>query len=514
MHYGTSGASGSGVTSSGKPEVTIGEGTVSRPSPSSTTLEDVLDSLLGLPAASSRSPSPGPGPRRPQQPPPAPPLPPPPPPRRSCGDLHPDLAGSASDGEVWASGVLAAPYYVSDTLRRRSEGSDPGPRPSIRLTSTALAGRARRVSFDMAVSSTTSNIANTNSPERPPSSGANTMQGDDQNMVRCRYGKCGRAAPIAEARRCFKTCHNCEHVYCSRECRRAHWERHRKTCLHSRVGALCRQVLSAVKEDAATLRHVSLLARRGYLAQGRGAVKLFFSSPDLAERFVAHGLPELGEPVYARWADLLPAEMGADLYSELLRLCKTYNPDTRLVLYVAVCVVSEAPTTGAVKWERQLVSRCSKMRLCRTLMASIASGKQQTPTPPPPVPQRRSSPCSITRDMENPETLILTSLPGCEGQMSPKRAREISFTNIQRHLRQRGVSLRRHFPDVYKRLCAYVEGTTERFTPVTIYPCDAVTGKSFMCIIMPDAEPERLELVPRDSSCVKTIDISKEHEST
>lgn len=77
-------------------------------------------------------------------------------------------------------------------------------------------------------------------------------------------------------------------------------------------------------------------------------------------------------------------------------------------------------------------------------------------------------------------------------------------------MRQRGVSLRRHFPEVYQRLCAYVEGSTERFTPVTVYPRDSTSGKSFMCIIMPDAEPEKLQLLPTDSTRVQTIDISKE----
>ena len=390
--------------------------------------------------------------------------------------------GSASDGQPAAP--EPPPYYVSDIARRRSEGNTP--RPS---------GGGRRVSFDI----TTSCGGGQQQQHQQPQ--------PDQSVVRCRYSKCGRTASVAEARRTFKTCHNCSHVYCSRECRRAHWERHRKTCLHSRVGALCHQVLTAAREDPATLHHLSVLARRGYLAQGRGAVKSFFSSPELAERFVANGFVSLGEPAFVRWADLLPSEMGVDLYSELLRLCKSYMPDTRFVLYVAVCVVSEVPTTGAVKWERQLVSRCAKLRLCRSV---ISAASPQTSGGP----QKRTSPCNITRDSENPETLILTSLPGCQGQMTLQRAREISFTNIQRHLRQRGVSLRRHFPDVYKRLCAYVEGSTERFTPVTVYPRDALTGKSFMCIIMPDAEPEKLELLPQDSSRGQTIDISLEYEVT
>lgn len=64
-------------------------------------------------------------------------------------------------------------------------------------------------------------------------------------------------------------------MYCSRDCRRAHWEKHRKACLHSRVSVLCRQVLSACKDDTDTLSHLSILARRGYLSQGKQIIKLF-----------------------------------------------------------------------------------------------------------------------------------------------------------------------------------------------------------------------------------------------
>lgn len=113
------------------------------------------------------------------------------------------------------------------------------------------------------------------------------------------------------------------------------------------------------------LHHLSLIARRGYLAHGRGAVKCFFPCPEAAERFLSEGLGALGEPTYVCWPDLLPSEMGAQMYAELVKMCKVYNPEGKLVLYVSVCVVSEAPAAGAVKWERQLVSRCAKMRLSK-----------------------------------------------------------------------------------------------------------------------------------------------------
>lgn len=382
-------------------------------------------------------------------------------------------------------------YYVGDLVRRKSEGSDIV--PPHRSTSRSSNIRNRRVSFDNAQN-------NDNAP---------SIVTLAEKLVRCRNNKCTNATTLAEARRVYKSCHNCTCLYCSRECRRAHWQRHRRTCLHSRAGTLCRQVLSSAKEDPATLKHVSALAQRGYASHGRGAVKCFFSSPEVAEQFVSNGFVDLGEPTYVRWSDLLPSEMGAELYAEVMRLCKSYNPETRLVLYVAVCVVSEVPSSGAVRWERQLVSRCGKIRLdssCRqpTIPASVTAspqGRQQT-----------ASPCNITREMDSPETLVLTSMPGSDGQNTPRSAREIGFTNIQRQLRLRGVSLRRHFPQVYTKLCSYVDGTVDKFAPVTIYPRDQASGKSFMCIIMLDAEPERLQLLPTDSSRVRTVDISVEQE--
>lgn len=397
-------------------------------------------------------------------------------------------------------GETTTSYYVTkggQMIRRKSEGSDSLPH---RNTTKSSSLRNRRVSFENAVQD---------------GQGANIqhqLQHQERTMVRCRYGKCTNSATAGEARRSFKTCHNCSYAYCSRECRRAHWERHRRTCLHSRAGTLCRQVLSSAKKDGHSLQHISTLARRGYSSHGRGAVKCFFTSPESAEKFIANGFIALGEPTYVRWADLLPSEMGTELHAELMRLCKSYNPDTRLVLYVAVCVVSEVPTSGAVRWERQLVSRCAKIRLAGSfrepgtvLVANSNSLQHQQP-------QRQTSPCNITREMDSPETLVLTSFPGQNGQNTPQRAREISFTNIQRQLRLRGVSLRRHFPQVYKKLCSYVDGSVDKFAPVTIYPRDQASGKSFMCIIMLDAEPERLQLLPTDSSRVRTVDISIEQE--
>lgn len=307
------------------------------------------------------------------------------------------------------------------------------------------------------------------------SSGTGTPTGSSET-VKCKYGKCGKISKKqSDVGKQYKNCHNCTYIYCSRECRRSHWEKHRKVCLFSRVGALCRQVLAAAKEHDETLRQLSLTARQGFLAHGAGAVKCFFPSPECAEKFVSSGgvsykqqqigeEPTIPEPVYVGWADLQPSEMGPNLYSDLVKMCKTYNPETRFVLYVSVCVVSEVPASGAVKWERQLVSRCAKIRLCRSVLEQI-----QQP---------------ITNDHHN-----------------ASNHRAASFAAVQKQLKQKGVSLRKQFPDVYHKLCAYVDGKSDKFSPVTIYPKDVATGKSFMCVIMPDmSEPDKLKLkLPSDN---------------
>lgn len=284
----------------------------------------------------------------------------------------------------------------------------------------------------------------------------------------------------------FKNCHNCSYTYCSRTCRRAHWEKHRKSCLFSRIGTLCRQVIAAIKEQRNTLSHLSKEARRGYVSYGLGTVKCFFPNPEAAEAFLSKGLPSLGELTYVRWQDLLPSEMGPQLYAELVKMCKSYNPDSKLVLYVSVCVISETPAAGAVKWERQLVSRCAKMRLSKEVQ----------------IPEREP--------MENPETLIFTSSIVRGDAANMKSTREKVFENLQAHFRCRGVSLRRQHPDVFGQIKQYCEDVNVKFVPATVYHRDNQTGKSCMCIIMLDVKEENLVKLQNAGVKVRTVDLMNE----
>lgn len=320
-------------------------------------------------------------------------------------------------------------------------------------------------------------------------------------QIRCRNTKCEQSASPSDAKKLFKSCHNCSHLYCSRECRRAHWEKHRKACLHSRASNLCRQVLATCKDDLDSQRHLSLLARKGSLSQGRGVVRLLFRSADAAEGFIKNGFQCMGEASYVRWPELMPAEMGLELYSELLKLSTEYKPESKMLIYVAICVVSEAPGMGQapVRWERQLVSRCAKLKLCKAVLAAL---DQQEPFT-----QQHQQPLSDAAVPDSTEILILTFNPG---QRSLHGNRELILCNILDILSRRGVLLRKHYPEIFQRLQTYTEGQSDKFNPVTLHPRDSQSGQSFVCIIMPvhtDSEFIKLPSAADGGNRVTTVDV-------
>lgn len=92
-----------------------------------------------------------------------------------------------------------------------------------------------------------------------------------------------------------------------------------------------------------------------------------------------------------------------------------------------------------------------------------------------------------------------------------RRRREVSFTNIQKHLNDKGVSLRKNYPDIYSKLCNYVEND-EPFIPVTIYPTNTNTKRQFMCVIMPEttSDPSSYGTSADPTRKIETINISEQ----
>ena len=323
------------------------------------------------------------------------------------------------------------------------------------------------------------NISPSSSPRRHHPSDIAVMAGDDDDnrdvIVTCRNTECGRQASLSEARTCYKTCHSCYTYYCSRACRQAHWQRHKRRCVFSRVGSVCKHVIRTVHDDATLSAEMTRVARAGYLAVGRGSVRMSFPSQNDADSFLHRNGSPLISPTFLSLADLNSTAKSAAVdehFFELTDLCKTYNPQVKYVIDVTITTaevgdseyVSASPTRRA--GDSRTVSKCAKLR-------------HHLP----------ASPRHATRP--EPDTLILTAVPGSEltENVAGSRARQICFVNMQRKLRQRGVSLRHQYPGVYDKLCAYVS-ENEHFAPITLFPLDRRTGRKFMCLIMPNSEPD------------------------
>lgn len=410
--------------------------------------------------------------------------------RRSEGDARAPTTATATTKPMTGKDINLQHRDKILTDAKPSHASD-----QILLPSS---GHQRRVSWDSSECATITTVGGNASLS---TAAANSNQ--SQEMLKCRHPKCEtRAANLIDAKKTFKSCHNCSHLYCSRECRRQHWERHRKACLHSRISALCRQVLSACKDDPNSLRNLSLLARRGYLEQGRGVVRILFRSPEAAESFLRQGFQQLGEASYVRWMDLLPAEMGAELYSELLRLSTEYKPETKMLIYVAVCVVSEVPsgrTSAPVRWERQLVSRCAKLKLCKAALRELAEAKHAEVT---------DETAEVAK--EPPLDIVILTFNAMQ-KIAAQEKRETILKNIQRVLQSRGVVLGKHFPEVLQRINTFVEGITDRFVPVTMHPKDVNTGREFVCIIMPNTEATMRMPKTDSGENVQVFNVSREN---
>jgi hypothetical protein len=249
-------------------------------------------------------------------------------------------------------------------------------------------------------------------------------------------------------------------------------------------------------------------------------VRLLFRSPENAEIFIKHGFQSLGEVSYVRWPDLMPSEMGAELYSELLRLSIEYKPDGKMLIYVAICVVSEAPgatTSAPVKWERQLVSRCAKLKLDRSVVndKSLFVTNTNSSVAMSGVLNNNNSSSyivggtHIVKQEFNTDVLILTFN---SADKNTQKSREIIMANVQHTLQEKGINLRKHFPEVFQRLNNYVEGLSS-FMPVTIHPRDNNTGRPFVCIIFPQSDADKIKLLPKQGETgdrVQTIDVGIE----
>ena len=81
--------------------------------------------------------------------------------------------------------------------------------------------------------------------------------------------------------------------------------------------------------------------------------------------------------------------------------------------------------------------------------------------------------------------------------------RQVFFAKLQAELRERGIEIEEHYPELYHKLCDYLSPNESKenklfpFTPICLFMRHRYAQQLFMCVITPESEPDRSWLLDR-----------------
>ncbi len=80
--------------------------------------------------------------------------------------------------------------------------------------------------------------------------------------------------------------------------------------------------------------------------------------------------------------------------------------------------------------------------------------------------------------------------------------RQVFFAKLQVELRERGIEIEQHYPELYNKLCDYISTDNDNekivsFTPISLFMRHRYSQQLFMCVITPESEPDRSWLLDR-----------------
>lgn len=100
-------------------------------------------------------------------------------------------------------------------------------------------------------------------------------------------------------------------------------------------------------------------------------------------------------------------------------------------------------------------------------------------------------------------TLFFSSINYNSGDENNSHMRHVFFAKLQTELRERGIEIEEHYPELYNKLCDYIsnERTDHEklypFTPICLFMRHRQSEQLFMCVITPESEPDRSWLLDR-----------------
>ncbi|KAF6777627.1 hypothetical protein AHF37_04166 [Paragonimus kellicotti] len=325
----------------------------------------------------------------------------------------------------------------------------------------------------------------------------------------------------------WRACANCYTLYCSTTCRsidRQAFHDHPTVCSFARAKRVCNRLLRNLAPGQVT--GLTALAKTGMARLGRGGILLPFALVRHAELFLqrARAQPFLqennadssAEQALACWDDHHQPSPGGvmspPLYLTLNELeqldstvanpCRTYVPSTSMVIIVVVCAY-------------ELIARADgrpvhlfKQSLILPFPAHNTGGGGANNVRKSSLTERRGL---LNKPPVLPQTNGILSKPDRQASA----AREAYMIRLQRILRERGVSLRHHHPDIYTHIANFVE-TGVPFNPIRIVFHDFVLREEVLCTIQPMSDPQIVptrQLQSQGATNVDTYDAIAEQEA-
>ncbi|XP_018648193.1 hypothetical protein Smp_119170 [Schistosoma mansoni] len=310
------------------------------------------------------------------------------------------------------------------------------------------------------------------------------------------YISCGKSTcstkplPVSQANK-WCACANCFTLYCSNKCREeceSNPSDHPSNCSFSRAKRVCCRLLRNLAPGQIT--GLTALAKTGMARLGRGGILLSFSLIKHAETFLQRSLEhsfvneELDdtsiEKALHQWERLHQPSPGGlmapptyltlneleELDSSIANPCKSYNPSSSMVLIVVVCayeLIARKDGRPVHLFKQSLILPFPSHSNLRNKNEVVASQNTQ-PTEKPEVSHMKVATMKIDKQAI--------------------AAREAYMLRLQRMLRERGVSLRHHYPEIYTRIANFVE-TGIPFSSIRITFDDFLLQQQVNCIIQP-----------------------------
>lgn len=292
-------------------------------------------------------------------------------------------------------------------------------------------------------------------------------------VIKCSNPRCQREEVLFGGEKTtYTSCPACFTYYCARACRRIHWSEHKRVCFFGRINSYIRSFIYLCHKKEALKFQLSKTAKDGQNKKGRGSVMVTFASAQSARKFMTTGCTFFpSPPTYSSLVDLQAEGVISKHRVALMQHIKDYEPNEEFVLNLAIVAgkIENLPANPVPRRKVNTVLQVVKIPLSNKLKETMPSAA--LPTDP------------------NTETKVF-HLPKCARHefVNDNEARRHYCRNISKNLKQYGIRLKHDYPDVYEKLCLYVDQNIRFTEPLTVYGNQG--KKIVMCKIMPEGGEE------------------------